>query len=1562
MDSIVDYKPEGLDFEAKSNSTWKKNDKNNLTSDELKGKVIKPGETKSVTLYLTKTLSDNSIGVITNKAKIEKSSNFENLKDEKVEDNSSEAQLIISIKTGALAYTGIILLIIIMVILIKIGLTKGIIKRIKLNKIPMIILVFIMTNTIAFNLIDVKGAYHPDIECWDSRLDNSRGCEPLSYYKDARKGDLIYTYNYVTHGKEAEDGDLYCTDGLMMGYLNDDGQSLNDHGGIWTYRFSYEESVIDRYPTEYEESNVAYINTNDITDNSSIKIINEEDGCLIGPFSAEFNGDVYKVEAIGKTSSGEVVTNEVKTYDDEYNETSVESNKDFYIKILKTSDITKVSEIKLYNKTEKTVVEKTSYKIREYWERIDPDNDEEPQVLAKTHIHEDSDEYPEDSYNDASIKFDNSFPLYGSIKITKKDSDTASALAGAKFRVTGPNDYDETFTTDQNGEITISNLPIGKYTVTETGAPTGYNLNLQSGITQELTVDPGKETSQEFTNRQYGNLEIEKRDSSTNDAITVAGFQFNIYKMVDNTKYYLTSYTEGSPSTVTFSPWGNRYTLTTGSDGKTPMLKNIPIDTYYIEEIAVPDSLKDYYNVTADDGTRNIKLVTNTEKATQFLFFNQQIYTDLAGYVWEDITQTKLDKRNNLYDENKDKLVPGITVRLKNSKDNSIVQTTTTGNDGQYRFKKVEIDELSNYYVEFEYNGLKYESVESNLNAQNGSKAKENTASRTSFNKSYSTIVEGQDYNNGSTVGYSHDENENENNMLNYKSSEHKSTLVQNTGYTDESTDAIVSPGYGSVGARMTSTTRETGMKLNWTAGSHEITNINLGIYERNQPDLAIATDVSKIDMTINGYKHTYNLGQRNEYISEGLLNTELNNAYNSLMDGFQVAVKNMNGKYKNMTYTRGIDDAYIAYTKDNPKSEERLRVYVTYRISLKNESPVPYVKVKGLENYADSQLDCVASYIGNDTNNIVKWTDTGIANDSKHKIWKSGEINTYIESGKMVNVYLVYELKTEAIISLANLNTEGFYVLSNTTEITSYSSYDSNKQAYAGIDQDSAPGNIVYGNVSTYEDDTDTAPEIGITRQTPKEISGLVFEDATTLNKNKERLGDGIYDNGNNTIKNVQVKLKKYNTNDNTAITLYTLGNNGEVVRKKAEMTTDDKGKYDFVGMIPGEYYLEYTYGAYTGTITTQDYKSTIVTNDKLKQSLNNQSEYWYQDDSLSNYSSAVDNWNLRKQINRNLANITYSVKTKYENNQDLGTNHIMVANTGKMTFAIEETKDQTTNFDYKQPSHIYNIKFGVAERPKQDLELTKEISYVKLTLATGDVIVEGDPRTDSIRYVTYPKLGMVKVEMDEELIQGSRLEIGYAISITNKSETDYNTEAYYKYGNINGAKAVETTINTVIDYVDDKLQSEYTNNANNGEWAKAGNEIKDLLKDNVYSEIKTRTTTLTNNANLSLKVGETKELKTVNVSKLLSSSEDTIYENYAEIIRVSNEVGKFYNRTTPGNFLLTDKNKTHESDDNAKDNRAQITLVPSTGDNTIIYYIVGIVSLSIVAGGIVLIKKKIL
>jgi uncharacterized surface anchored protein len=50
-------------------------------------------------------------------------------------------------------------------------------------------------------------------------------------------------------------------------------------------------------------------------------------------------------------------------------------------------------------------------------------------------------------------------------------------VEGFSFRITGVN-YDQTFTTDKNGEILIENLRIGEYTVSEVNdkASTGYIL------------------------------------------------------------------------------------------------------------------------------------------------------------------------------------------------------------------------------------------------------------------------------------------------------------------------------------------------------------------------------------------------------------------------------------------------------------------------------------------------------------------------------------------------------------------------------------------------------------------------------------------------------------------------------------------------------------------------------------------------------------------------------------------------------------------------------------------------------------------------------------------------------------------------------------------------------------------------------------------------------------------------------------------------------------------------------------------------------------------------------
>ena len=66
--------------------------------------------------------------------------------------------------------------------------------------------------------------------------------------------------------------------------------------------------------------------------------------------------------------------------------------------------------------------------------------------------------------NEAGKGFVNAAQV-GSLKITKTSSD--GKVQGFSFRVTGPNGYEQVFTTDENGEILIEGLRIGDYTVSE---------------------------------------------------------------------------------------------------------------------------------------------------------------------------------------------------------------------------------------------------------------------------------------------------------------------------------------------------------------------------------------------------------------------------------------------------------------------------------------------------------------------------------------------------------------------------------------------------------------------------------------------------------------------------------------------------------------------------------------------------------------------------------------------------------------------------------------------------------------------------------------------------------------------------------------------------------------------------------------------------------------------------------------------------------------------------------------------------------------------------------------
>jgi len=101
------------------------------------------------------------------------------------------------------------------------------------------------------------------------------------------------------------------------------------------------------------------------------------------------------------------------------------------------------------------------------------------------------------------------------------------------------------------------------------------------------------------------------------------------------------------------------------------------------------------------------------------------------------------------------------------------------------------------------------------------------------------------------------------------------------------------------------------------------------------------------------------------------------------------------------------------------------------------------------------------------------------------------------------------------------------------------------------------------------------------------------------------------------------------------------------------------------------------------------------------------------------------------------------------------------MIANTGIMDFPIEDSRNQITGTDYSEGSRDYQIKFGIVERPRQSIQVNKEISHVRLTLANGQILVQGDPRNETINYVTYPEGGSLKIEVDNEIIEGANIRL---------------------------------------------------------------------------------------------------------------------------------------------------------------------------------------------------------
>ena len=100
-----------------------------------------------------------------------------------------------------------------------------------------------------------------------------------------------------------------------------------------------------------------------------------------------------------------------------------------------------------------------------------------------------------------------------------------------------------------------------------------------------------------------------------------------------------------------------------------------------------------------------------------------------------------------------------------------------------------------------------------------------------------------------------------------------------------------------------------------------EIEDLNLGLEEREQPDLALVEDIETVTVSLNNYDHTYNYNQRFENQDQ-------------YGDGFNVAVK-FGNEYGSAEYTQPIYSSDVVYNAQ-PGNEGKLEIYVRYKIALR--------------------------------------------------------------------------------------------------------------------------------------------------------------------------------------------------------------------------------------------------------------------------------------------------------------------------------------------------------------------------------------------------------------------------------------------------------------------------------------------------------------------------------------------------------------------------------------------------------------------------------------------------
>ena len=1207
------------------------------------------------------------------------------------------------------------------------------------------------------------------------------------------------------------------------------------------------------------------------------------------------------------------------------------------------------------------------------------------------------------------------------------------------------------FTTDSEGRVTIPGLyeDLGPYEIEEIENEEQDKYYTDPIVVRGDTTANAPSTALIINPRSSGDLKIEKVDENYHD-LKLSGGKFKIklvsaeYAAVsnmwlgDNGFDHLAEgntydYYDSKSNEYLVSDVSNAMEFETDSNGEIN-IKKIINGTYEVYETKTPRG----YDITRQDGYdpstgmvyRGTVTIATNDNVINYQVVNKKVVNKLDGYVWVDEKDTKANSYNSLYKDNngeKDYLKEGIQVNLIDKNTGKTMASTVTDKNGYYEFttysdgSDIIYWDLAHSYVEYIYNNKiiytddtkkdvkEYGFIVANPFVGGQSKITINSkaqAKEITKDELLDDNLTGTDnpypgravtYTSASELGFSEILKQNaevtpNDGKQNNDDSKNTSAFLEDkliTSYYDED--------------RFT------------------IDNINLGLVEKNPTTHAIDESIEYVKIVKGNYTFKYEYGEK--AITE---------------EGQEQAAPTVKFQNSKKTFTQNIYPSDIKYNAaNNSKFEiddgEKFKVYVVYKIDIQNTTTINnedlYVEqglyLNKLENtYDSSRFQISGDKLAGDDDNIADdfklWSDSSDSGDNKtasfniddsNKAYKRG--NEGIKPNKIESTYIQYKVTDEALNSWLDKkikNNESTFKAAPTVS-TSYAYHIYTRKDKNWKDKDT------YTHETIQEKREDGALSLKWHILEPRTISGTVFEDSKDESRADERVGDGKYNNGEKNLTDVRVSLIDADSEDGRVAPLYdgNFSQNTETGKWTSDkqlgsVTVNENGYYELIGVVPGRYYLQFTYG--NGTVKYKDlngneiterdqikttikgkpepiksnyYKSTIITGSAKGAKDDNASTWFLGDIQVGVNSVASDytgtyydaNGNVVGEENTNMINsrTTSDKELNYTTSQD---KVVINARTPLMDVQFEDHNDiKISHNDVPTlPEVCSGMNFGIMERPRIDISLDKEIKNIKLTLHNGTTLINGNPSEQNVSSLAAMSKSYAKIELPSDKLFGSDLTITYKLIATNDSEIDYATEDYYKYGDFdNTVSPVTTTVTKIVDYLSynecdyknpdqvniDDIVDEGTNGCDNTIYFKP--EVNEAEVNKKYkkkyiltsSDKKLRPSKADNSDNK----GNSKAEYIVTVNRLVGDSDDDAgVNNFSEIIGITNVTFSPQYYSTSGSFIIEDEGTSE--DDNTG---ATIAVTPPTGENrSYTMYIVAGISLIVIAGGVILIKKFVL